>query len=405
MRTRKKGYWGAVIAILATSFAQLATSATTPALSAIADNFPQASSTAIAAIATLPSLTAIPMTMLAGMIAGRRISYRALCCIGILIQFVGGLLPFFASSIEEILICRVLLGLGTGLVSPLTTTVTLALFSGEELSKQVGRNSMASNVGAISFILLGGVLCNIEWRMPFLAYIILLPVFFVVLLLLPDTEKSKESKESKPEKLDFKSAVTGHLLFWSILYAIYMIFEYPFITELSSIITKSGIGDAVTCSVILCIYALFGVLGGKMFHKVNVNFGTRTLSLSFACGVVGYLIMLLAKNAWGFYAAAAIYGIGYGLNRPAITYFLGIKVKASDNALASSLYYIIGCIGTFASAYVMKGIKLATGTANPRASFAAGMIFYLVVTVFFLFFKEKGIPNTKQKESEGALER
>ena len=152
-----------ILAILAMSFITLAASATSPALATISKSFPEASPTAIASIATLSSLTAVPCTILSGMIAGRRVRFRTLTALGLIVTFLGGLLPVFAGSIYEILLGRAILGVGTGLIAPLTSTLVLYLFSGDEVPKQLGRNAMATNVGAVIFQLLQKW-GNVDWK-------------------------------------------------------------------------------------------------------------------------------------------------------------------------------------------------------------------------------------------------
>ncbi len=82
----------AVLAILSMAFINLAASATSPALATISGHFPDAPQTAIASIATLPSLTAVPFTILCGMIAGRKVRFRTLTLIGLAVTCMGGFL-------------------------------------------------------------------------------------------------------------------------------------------------------------------------------------------------------------------------------------------------------------------------------------------------------------------------
>lgn len=378
-----------IIALFAMGFVQIASTAATPALSAIASNFPTATETQIAAIATLPSFAGIPFTILVGLIAGRKVRFRTLACVGLTTQCIGGLLPYFANSMTAILIGRAIYGIGTGLTSPLITAITLALFTGEDLSKQVAINGMAGNIGAVVFVILGGVLCNIYWRLPFLAYLTFIPVLAVVFFMLPEPKKNSEDKGVKRQKIEWKHVFTGHVVFWCLFYSLYMIIKYPFITGLSKLVTENGYGNSVTCSIILAIYATAGTLGGKLFHKLNLKLGTKLLAFSFGLCAISYVFLILTDSALALYITAVIYGIGYGLNVPAITYFLGANVYPESKTTVSSIFYICNCAGTFASSYVMVLLKQMFNSTYDRFAYVVGLIFFVVAAVFFIFYRQK----------------
>ena len=385
----------AILAILAMAFITLAASATSPALATIAQSFPDAPATAIASIATLSSLTAVPCTILSGMIAGRKVRFRTLTAVGLVVTFLGGLLPVFAKSIAQILLGRAVLGVGTGLIAPLTSTLVLYLFSGDDVPKQLGRNAMSTNVGAVIFQLLGGYLCNYSWRMPFLAYLAVLPVLLIVLLCLPEPEKGPEKAR---QKLELREVLTGHVVGWGAFFAAHMIFFYPIITEMSGIVLNNGFGDAAMTAVILSVLTGTGVLGGYLFYPVHRRCGLVTLSAGFGLCGVGYVLMIFASGAWGLLLAAAVFGVGYGLLQPTFTYYLGVPLKPELRAASLSVYHIFTSLGTFGSAFVLSFLKQLTGTGYERFSFAVGLGFYGIAAVCVLFFSS--VKRRKEPKEE-----
>ena len=387
----------AILAILAMAFISLAASATSPALATISRSFPKASPTAIASIATLSSLTAVPCTILSGVVAGRRIRFRTLTAIGLVVTFLGGLLPVFARTITEILLGRAILGVGTGLIAPITSTLVLYLFSGDDVPKQLGRNAMSTNVGAVIFQLLGGYLCNYSWRMPFLAYLAVLPVLVVVLLCLPEPEKGPEQAR---RKLKLGEIMTAHVAGWGLLFAAHMIFFYPIVTEMSGIVLKNGFGDATMTAVILSVLTATGVLGGYLFYPIHKRCGPATLAVGFGLCGAGYVLMLLGNSALGLLLAAAVFGVGYGLVSPTVTYYLGVPLKPELRAASLSVYNIFTSVGTFGSAFVLSFLRGLTNSGHERFSFMAGLIFYGLAAVFVPFFslyKEK--KGTEKRET------
>lgn len=378
-----------MIAILAMSFIGLASSATSPALATISNNFPEASETAIASIATLSSLTAVPCTIFSGIVVGRKIKFRTMTLLGLAIVCLGGFIPFFASNVAQILIGRAILGIGTGLIAPITSTLTLSLFSGEEVAKQFSRNSMSTNLGAIFFQMLGGFLCNYNWRMPFIAYLTVIPVLAIVYFFLPEPSsealgmnpRNKSIVQVKPREL-----ITWHLLSWSILHAVYMMFFYPFVTGMSGIIMKGGFGDATTSALVLSVFTAMGVAGASSFSKLNQRCGKRSLAVAFSIAVLGYGLLLFADSLLAIYGGAAIFGIAYGMLAPAMSFYLGVGLRADLRAPSVSLNSIFSSLGSFGAAFVMSMLRNLFHSTSDRFPFAAGIVFFAVCGVGFLLF-------------------
>ena len=376
----------AIAAILSMAFINLAASATSPALATISQSFPDSSHTAIASIATLPSLTAVPFTILCGLIAGRKIRFRTLTLIGLATACIGGILPYFAHSIGQILVGRAILGIGTGLTAPMCNTLVLFLFSGEDVPKQLGRNGMSTNIGAVLFQLIGGYLCGYSWRMPFLSYLAVIPVILIVMLLLPEPESSADQSK---QRLRLTEILTAHVVGWSVFYSAHMIFFYPFVTEMSGIVQRNGYGTASVSAVILSVCTGAGVLAGYAFYRIHQACGKKTFSVAFGCCALGYGILLLSKNAAGLLLCAAIFGLGYGLALPTFTYYLGLPLKPAFRAASFSVYHIFSSVASFGSAYILAFLKQAVRSSHERFSFEVGILFYIAAAVLVLIFSGK----------------
>lgn len=81
-------------ALVALSFLSLASSAVSPVLASVGEAYPDISSTMISLLTTLPSLLAIPMTLICGHMAGKKVSYRTLTICGLTCNLISGIAPF-----------------------------------------------------------------------------------------------------------------------------------------------------------------------------------------------------------------------------------------------------------------------------------------------------------------------
>lgn len=383
----------AMIAVCAIAFLTLVSSATSPALAVIGDNFPEASPEAVASIATLDTLTSVPFTILTGLLLGRFVKFRAMTFIGLIISFVGGILPYFATSIWEILAGRAILGIGHGLIVPITTTLTLSLFKGDDVSKQFSRNSMATNCGAILFQLLGGVLADLNWRLPFVVYASVIPVLIIVILFLPEPEKSVPTGLQKAKKFDPRKIFTGHVFFWSLVHALYMLWFYAYVTQTSGILANSGYGGSSVSAVVLSVFTLVGVLGGYCFHRIRKHIETRTMTVGFFINGVSFLALAFSDSLLGYTFFSCTFGFGYGLLQPAVSYFLGVDLEEEYRAACISVSSVISALGSFLSSYAVKYSKLILNSDWDRIPFVVGSVFFILLGLLFIFFKEKKKSN------------
>lgn len=400
--TKKENNIKAIIAICSVAFLNLVSSATSPALAVIGQNFPEASAEAIASIATLNTLASVPFTIIAGLVLGRWIKFRPLTFIGLLFTLVGGLLPYFATEIGEILVGRAILGVGTGILAPIITTITLSIFKGDDVSKQFSRNSMATNTGAIIFQLLGGFLCNYDWKLPFAVYIIVVPVILIVYFWFPEPQKEQAAATGlqNVKKFDIRKIITGHVLFWSFEYAIYMMWFYGYVTQTSGIIIRNGYGDSTVAAIVLSLFTLLGVVGGYCFPKVQRRFGTRTMAIGFSIIAISFVSLAFSSNIWSYILFSCTFGFGYGLLNPANNYFLGIGLDKDYRAASISVSTIISSLGSFSSAYAIKYSKILLHSDWERLPFLVGACFFAALCILFIFFKDRAVEAARKNLTE-----
>ncbi len=384
----------AVASICAIAFLTLVSSATSPALAVIGKNFPEASSEAIASIATLSTLTSVPFTIISGLLLGRKVKFRTATFIGLFFTLLGGVMPFFATNVTEILIGRAVLGIGSGISTPVITCLVLSLFKGDDISKQFSRNSMATNIGAVIFQMLGGILCNYSWKLPFAVYFIVLPVMVIAFMWLPEPKESATTGLQSVKGFDLSKIITKHVMFWSIVYALYMLWFYTYVTQTSGIIVNNGYGDSTVAAVVLSLFTLIGVLGGGLFHKIQKKIGVKSMTLGLCMNGVSFIFLALSRDLVAYSIFSLTFGFGYGLLQPAVDYFMGIGLDDDYRAASISVSKIVSSLGSFGSAYAVKYSKIIFHTTWDRTPFVVGSVFFILLGLIFVFIK-----TPKLKES------
>ena len=192
----------------------MASAAVSPALAKISQAFPEVDRTVIKLILTLPSLLIIPFSLLSGWLTSR-MKKRSILLIGLVIYFLGGVGGGFARNIPELLIIRGILGIGIGLIMPLSTTLIADFFEGPTRTKMMGLSGSVTNVGGVLFLSASGWLACYSWRFSFGVYSLALVTIVMVASWLPEPPRTQKPGRSSKLELPvgvFVCAVLGILM-------------------------------------------------------------------------------------------------------------------------------------------------------------------------------------------------
>ena len=134
---------------------------------------------------------------------------------GLTIFLVGSILCGFAVSMEQLIVFRLIQGLGAGAVMPIATTIVGDIYTTEERAKVQGYLSSVWGISAVSGPVIGGLLVQyLNWKFVFwvnvpLGVLAMLGIYFFL------QEPAREKKVS----IDYKGAVLltlslSMILFW-----------------------------------------------------------------------------------------------------------------------------------------------------------------------------------------------
>ena len=129
--------------------------AISPILGDLDKIFPHTSHLEIQMLSSLPSLLIIPCVLLAGKLSENRNKLKILYA-GLGIFFASGMLCLVAKSMWLLILFNCLLGIGAGLVIPLTTGLVADYFDGRYRTRQLGISSSISNLTLVLTTALAG---------------------------------------------------------------------------------------------------------------------------------------------------------------------------------------------------------------------------------------------------------
>lgn len=230
-----------------------------------------------------------------------------------------GIISFFISNFEHLLILRFIQGIGVAGMMTLAFLIIGDSYRGYDSVQAISKMSMSLAIGAISAPLIGGGLAWYGWNYPFLFYALSLPFALVVTVFLPETRDKNQNVSNKGMKEAFSSLrklpilctiVMGFAIFF-LLYS--LIIYVPFML-------KEGFGySSVQSGLMLAIEGVAVVLLASRVRNLASRFslirviitgfflvGISLLCISFTDSIIAVFILLL------------LFGAGYGLAQTAI---------------------------------------------------------------------------------------
>ena len=145
--------------------------AISPILGDLDKIFKHATDLEIQMLTSLPSLLIIPFVLLAGKLSVSRNKLLILYT-GLALFCISGFFSLFAKNIVLLIFINCVLGVGAGMVIPLSTGLIADHFTGAYRTRQLGISSSISNVTLVLATSLTGWLATVDWHYPFLVYLL-----------------------------------------------------------------------------------------------------------------------------------------------------------------------------------------------------------------------------------------
>lgn len=306
--------------------------AVSPILGKLSAIFPHSTELDIQMLSSLPSLLIIPFIILSGKLT-EKINNILLLQVGLVIFSLSGILYLLSTKMWQLIAVSALLGIGSGLIVPLSTGLISRFFTGAYRTKQFGLSSAITNVTLVLATILTGYLAEVNWHLPFVVY--LFPLISIVLSFYlkknispyPDTSTHTTAKPAAPQadagKTDGatdnsfgKSGIQiRHLMQIMAFYglATYLViiisFNLPFLMkEYHFTSGNSGI--------MISLFFLAIMTPGFVLNQVVSYFGKKTKFVCMLSIAFGMALILISRTEWLIGLGCIFTGFGYGVIQP-----------------------------------------------------------------------------------------
>lgn len=344
--------------------------------------FPTATDLEIQMLTTLPSLLIIPFILFAGFIS-ERIGDIKLLHIGLWLYLISGALYFFCTSMTQLIIVSALLGVGAGIIIPLSTSLVSKFFSGEQRTKQYGYVSALTNITLVVATAVTGYLADIQWRLPFVVY--LLPLVSIVLV--PAIKEAEKNISYKKEKAAADaaagtvnySALVKYMLYYLLITYLVMVvsIDMPFL--LGKYGYDSGISGMVTS-----VFFIAMMLPGLFINRIIAVLRGSILLVSLLLIALGLADVFFNSSLLYIILGCVATGVGYGIAQPYIYDVTASLAPPHKSTYALALLMTMNYVAILISPFLVDWGQELFGVKGERFPFVLNACVGGVALLFLL---------------------
>ena len=362
--------------------------AVSPILGELSTIFPHATELDIQMLTSLPSLLIIPFVLLAGKLSEKR-DFIRLLRVGLWLFAASGVLYLFSSRMWQLMAVSALLGIGAGLIIPLSTGLISRYFTGEYRVRQFGYSSAITNMTLVVATAVTGYLAEVHWRLPFAVY--LLPLISLVLsAYLKKDAASVTIKQAAAiiPPIQSTPVISGkygihirHLVQLMLFYGLvtYVVlavtFNLPFLMEAHHF--SSG-----NSGLMISLFFLAIMAPGFMLDSLVKLLGNKTKLYSLLAIAIGLLLIWISPTEWLIVPGCILVGLGYGIIQPLIYDKTVDTAIPQKTTLALAFVMVMNYLAILLSPFITDFFQWIFHTGSQEFPF----IFNLCITILIMYW-------------------
>ena len=370
--------------LLVSSLTVLANATIAPSLPGLARAFADTPGigTLAGLVVSLPSLGVV-LTAAAFGWAADRFERRSVLILALLAYALGGASGALAETLPQILVGRLLLGVGVAGALTVATQTAADLWHGADRARFMGRQGAAISAAGIVSVVAGGALAELDWRAPFAIYLIALPVAALVGIVVPRrrpraTDAASADAPTSREPFPWRVlALTGGIMFLAMVFILLVATRLPFLLD------EIGVGSPGLIGVMLALMTVASFPTGLLYGRVRARLEPRTIAIvALVLMGAGYAAISQAHAPPVAALGILVTGSGLGLIIPNQNVWLMAHVPAAARGRAAGLMTMLLFAGQFVSPIVsgpllalmdLHAVFLAFGLAVLAVAIALGV--------------------------------
>lgn len=296
------------------------------------------------------TLPGIVLTPIFGFLADKY-SRKVILIPSLLIFAIAGIAAAYATTFQELIIFRLLQGIGVSPLGALNISLIGDVFEPKERSKFTGLNGMVLTLGTAFFPLIGGNLALISWNTPFylagfgFLTLALYYVYFRNTPAIPTNISIKQIGASFKDKV-FSKIIIFNLLSYFLLIGV--LFTYiPFLLKNSFGLQSNQIG------IYLFVLSISAAISSSTLHLLIRKLGEAGIvKLQFLIFAIT-LFIIPFLNQTLLFIPVVLFGFAFGVNLPNMQFWVLNITPQEKRASIVAVHRSISQIGQTAGPMLM----------------------------------------------------
>ena len=369
--------------------------AVSPILGDLKTIFPDSSELDIQMLTSLPSLLIIPFILLSGKLT-EKINYILILQIGLAIFALSGVLYLLSNKMWQLIAVSGILGVGAGIIVPLSTGLISKFFYGPYRVKQFGLSSAITNVTLVIATSITGVLAESHWHLPFIVYLLPIASIFLSFSLYKNMKRSQAAAKANPT-VDNNSNATPdatippdvlkskyginvkHLLSIMGLYgmityiSIIVSFNLPFLMQEYHL-------DSGKSGLMISLFFLAVMAPGFFLNYIIKYTKCNTILINLILVAIGLAVVWIFRSEWLIAIGCIFMGFGYGVIQPLLYEKTTTTALPKKATLALGFMMVMNYLAILLCPFIIDLFQIIFHTTSQHFPF----IFNLCLTIILI---------------------
>lgn len=359
--------------------------AISPALGTIALAFPHVNETTIKLLVTLPAVFIIPFIFVSSFLT-KYLSKKQILLIGMFLYLIGGVGGGLAPTIGVLFATRIILGIGVGLIMPISTSLVADFYEGEERAATMGYVTAANNLSGVILFISSGLLAGLSWRASFGVYLLSVVVFLTVIFFLPTVKPRQIKVNSTRQRLPKEVYFLGGSIF------LLMIAFFSVPSNMALFIQKEGVGTSQLSGFVIAVAPGFGFVAGLFLKQWKNVVRSNFIAVNLFIMAVGFICIGYSSHALVLAVGVAMMGYTFGAILPVIFNEVTKQVDKTQTMQAMAVATSMLFVGQFFCPLILDAIRYLFAQDTIRFSYQ-----FLAYGLFLFSFVSAGYSNKQRR--------
>ncbi|WEV64580.1 MFS transporter [Bifidobacterium sp. ESL0732] len=380
---------GILIGILFLAIISRFDSIISPSVAEIQRSFPHDDPSKVESVVSIGASAAMVSAIIFGKLM-EKLSFKTVGITGCLFVAVGGLTPIFLhGSVNQLLICAIVAGFGTGIITTILPSLSSHFFHGEQLSGLMGKIVAMQDGSSMIIMYLGGLLAMSGWVHNYWLYGIALIALIFVVIFVPSDSVSDDVEDDVEEthlkegaKQSIPAIVVCEIMGFLSIFLVAVMYN-----KLSIYVSTYHLGASDAAGMALMFNTGSSVVIGLLINRIQKLLKNFTIPFAFSLMGIGAILFIFTRFFPLVCLAAFLIGSGSAIIMTRMPFMLSNVADKKHYPFVMGLFSAITSLGFTISTWFFKLISEAFGLDPLIGTFWCMLAISVVMVIVLIVFQ------------------